>query len=106
MTLAKIFALPSPIQRHWQVGMRGYDQQVDDVVVEIGRYLHKHPDAADSVDGVRQWWLSTESSGASVAVVSAALDRLELEGVIRMRELPDGTRIYSGGSAGQRKNAN
>ena len=86
--------------------MRGHDQQVEDVAVEIGRYLHKHPDAADSVDGVRQWWLSTESAGTSVAVVSAALERLELRGVIKLRVLPDGTRIYSANLAGQCKNAN
>jgi hypothetical protein len=81
--------------------MPAHDQRIENVAMEIGRYLHAHPDAADSAEGVRHWWLTHENAKVALTVVDAALDRLISQGVVRMRVLADGTRIYSGRVKGQ-----
>jgi hypothetical protein len=50
----------------------------DDLAARILKYLKAHPNACDSADGIRQWWL--EGTGATLDEVSAALDRLVAEG--------------------------
>jgi hypothetical protein len=95
-----------PIEGNWQATMGAQVQGVENVAVEIGRYLHKHPDAADSVEGVRHWWLSAESSETSLAVVSAALEKLIAQGAVKLRVLADGTKIYSGNPRRQPKDVN
>jgi hypothetical protein len=81
--------------------MPAHDQRIENVAMEIGRYLHAHPDAADSAEGVRHWWLTHENAKVALTVVEAALGRLISQGVVRMRVLADGTRIYSGRVKGQ-----
>jgi hypothetical protein len=78
----------------WKAGM--HDQRIEEVAIEIGRYLHAHPDAADSAEGVRHWWLTEGSAKVALAIVYAALDKLVSQGAVKMRVLADGTRIYSG----------
>ena len=67
--------------------MHARDQRIEDVAMEIGRYLRANPDAADSVEGVRQWWLTHENAKVALTVVHAALDSLISQGVVRMRVL-------------------
>ena len=81
--------------------MHARDQRIEDVAIEIARYLSANPDAADSVEGIRHWWLTHENAKVALTVVDAALDRLISQGVVRMRVLADGTRIYSGRVKGQ-----
>jgi hypothetical protein len=66
--------------------------------------LRANPDAADSAEGVRQWWLTNENAKVALAVVDAALDKLISLGAVRMRILADGTRIYSGRIGGNVSN--
>jgi hypothetical protein len=47
----------------------------------------------------RHWW--HENAKVALTVVDVALDRLISQGVVRMRVLADGTRIYSGRVKGQ-----
>jgi hypothetical protein len=61
----------------------------------IVRYLTDHPDAADSLRGIRQWWL-----GARFLDVSDTQVRSTLEGLVQARRigrtrLADGTEVYS-----------
>src|SRR5262245_8306078 len=71
------------------------DARVDAVAGEIRRYLDAHPDAADTVDGVLQWWLSRASASASHETVEHALDVLVAAGEIVRRSHADGTVIYT-----------
>jgi hypothetical protein len=73
--------------------MNEHDQRVDSVATEIGRYLRAHPDAADSAEGVRQWWLR-DNATVALDLVAAALEKLTADGALRIRLLADGTRIY------------
>ena len=81
--------------------MPARDQRIENIAMEIGRYLHAYPDAADSAEGVRHWWLTEESANVALGVVYAALDKLVLQGVVKVRVLADGTKIYSGTIRGQ-----
>ena len=61
---------------------------------EIRRYLDAHPDAADTSDGVRQWWLSPEAAAAGAEAVRRALDRLVADSEMVSRVLVDGAIVY------------
>lgn len=63
-----------------------------DLEAELERYCHAHPRAADSVDGVRRWWLADPD--VSLAEVEAALEALVKRGLLDVRWLLDGTAIY------------
>ena len=63
-----------------------------DLEAELERYCHAHPHAADSVDGVRRWWLADPD--VSLDEVRAALESLVTRGLLDVRWLLDGTAIY------------
>jgi len=58
----------------------------------LERYCSAHPKAADSVDGVRRWWLADPA--IPFADVEAALEALVKRHLLDVRRLPDGTAIY------------
>jgi phage host-nuclease inhibitor protein Gam len=58
----------------------------------LRRYCTAHPNAADSVDGVRRWWLADPA--IPLADVEAALEALVKRGMLAVRRLPDGTAVY------------
>ncbi|WP_300450185.1 helix-turn-helix domain-containing protein [Accumulibacter sp.] len=66
------------------------------VVDAILRYLHRHPEAADTVDGVCEWWLPSHWS-VDGHLVEAALARLQAQGLVRRRENADRHVVYSRG---------
>jgi hypothetical protein len=47
---------------------------------DILRYLVRHPDAKDTVDGIMQWWLSGAYLGLREDELTAALDELARKG--------------------------
>jgi len=59
----------------------------------ILEYLNDHPDAADAVDGIRQWWLP-RGAERSTADVQAALDTLVERGLIARIERPGTPPVY------------
>jgi hypothetical protein len=61
----------------------------------IQRYVEANPDAADSAEGIRRWWLPAVLAEESPATVEEALDRLVAAGVISRRPLPDGRVLYA-----------
>lgn len=54
----------------------GAQPRVTALAAEILRYLDRHPNAADTIEGIAQWWLSTQRLHDSVAQVQAAVDAL------------------------------
>lgn len=71
----------------------------DDPVATIKRglmgYLAKHPAAADTPQGIQQWWLGPELAGEQEYRVVAALEDLSSAGLLKKTTLPDGTVIYA-----------
>jgi hypothetical protein len=75
--------------------MTGDDGGVQKVVGDIVRYIAQHPRAADSFDGIWQWWIPRQRYEDSRAAVEQALAELERRGVLKRSTLLDGTVVYS-----------
>lgn len=62
--------------------------------MEIVEYLHAHPSAADTVDGVIQWWLPLQRYETARDVIQKALDDLVEEGIIEYVKTGDDRRVF------------
>jgi hypothetical protein len=74
-------------------------KQIESAVEEIGRYLVAHPNASDTAEGVRDWWIGGQRAVFSLDVVQAALDRLVEAHMLECRSIPGGvlyTRVTEG----------
>lgn len=61
----------------------------------LSRYLARHPEAADSLIGIRQWWLPEPLQEVSIEELRATLLELVDVGEVRVSTLPDGTELYA-----------
>lgn len=71
------------------------DGNLSRVVRAIQDYFARHPDAADSAEGIARWWLAGEGMQASEDEVNAALGVLVRRGLVSPRRMPDGRLIYA-----------
>jgi hypothetical protein len=55
---------------------------------DILRYLAEHPGAADTVQGIHQWWLHQAWAEDATRVTQAALDILVKRGWLTETEIP------------------
>jgi hypothetical protein len=67
-------------------------RSVEETVEEIRRYLFEHPNACDTLEGVRVWWLRGRVPDA---LVQQALNALVARGLVERRRLPGGGAIYA-----------
>lgn len=74
--------------------MQVQEDHLTDVVDAILRYLADHPDAADTSEGIAKWWLPTDRTIDTEAVLSA-LARLEAQGLVHRRINADHHVLYS-----------
>jgi hypothetical protein len=58
----------------------------------LERYCAAHPNGADTVDGVRRWWLGDPA--IPFGDVEAALEALVKRGVLDVRPLHGGLAVY------------
>ena len=72
--------------------MNGRIRMIEDL---IARYIAAHPYAADTVDGIRDWWVAPDLPDAVRAEVQAAIDQLVARGTLAKSALPKGTLFYS-----------
>jgi hypothetical protein len=72
------------------------DELVRGLESEIKAYLKLHPHAADSIDGIRSWWLDPRHKVANEEQLQRALSGLVRQGIMHRTELPDGHVIYRG----------
>ena len=61
---------------------------------EIIQYLHMHPNAADSLNGVIDWWLSDRYQAEDVKEVEQVLGQLITDGLVKKIFLVDSTVLY------------
>jgi hypothetical protein len=61
----------------------------------LRRYLEQNPDAADGLEGIRQWWLTAELRATPIEQLQAALATLVTLGEMQLHILPDGTELYA-----------
>jgi hypothetical protein len=72
----------------------GSNYRPKDLRLEILEYLHAHPFAADTLDGIGQWWLPTEYYKISNDIIQKALDDLIKQGLVDYVDTGDGKRIF------------
>lgn len=75
------------------------DADIDELATEIAEYLARHPEAADSLDGIVHWWVGRQRFDCSATRVREALERLVARGLVRRWESGDGTCYYARGAA-------
>jgi hypothetical protein len=70
------------------------DTLVDELAAEIREYLDQNPHAADTLDGIVQWWIVQQRFLRGLHAAGRAVKRLIEQG--RMEELltPDGQVIF------------
>jgi hypothetical protein len=89
--------------RRWNGACTGPRCDVDEALAGIGQpmasleaavrqYCSKHPNCADTIEGVRRWWLGDLT--IPIADLERALERLVELGALERRLLADGTTIY------------
>lgn len=65
---------------------------------EIGRsvlvYLHGHPQAADTLRGIVNWWLPQQRYESDCQRIEHVLAHLVAEGLLHRERLPDGEVLY------------
>jgi hypothetical protein len=73
------------------------DEVVQAVAADIGRYLQRYPNAADTVEGIARWWLGGRCHENELRRVQQAIAVLVERGLMQKQTLPDGAEIYRAG---------
>ena len=68
-------------------------EKVLEVASEITRYLERRPNAAETVEGLAQWWLARQRFEDSREIVQAALEHLVFIGQVN-KYMAGGKAIY------------
>lgn len=69
--------------------------QKDRLISAITLYLKAHPNAADSVEGIMQWWLPQQQNPVDINDLQHALDYLVDTGAVSRTVLLDGRMLYT-----------
>lgn len=70
------------------------DSKAPDPRLEVLAYLHAHPSAADTLDGIIQWWLPLQRYEMAKDIIQRALDDLVEQGIVDYVETSGGRRIF------------
>ena len=70
------------------------ESSAEQLAALIEAYLKRWPRAADTEQGIAEWWMREAGVVASAGDVASALEVLLARGVVRRVQLPDGTRLY------------
>jgi hypothetical protein len=65
-----------------------------DVMEEILSYLRNHPNAADTLDGILNWWLPRQRYETEQKRIEQGLEHLVTQGLVSKKVLSDGTILY------------
>ena len=60
----------------------------------IIRYLLKHPDAGDTIEGIATWWIAIERVETGIEEVRSAVNGLVSKGILIPREIRNGPQVY------------
>lgn len=75
--------------------MKGQDMEDDNVALCILAYLRCRPRAADTVEGIANWWIAQQRLNESVEEVQRSIETLKAQGLISERKGPDGRSIFT-----------
>jgi hypothetical protein len=65
------------------------------VIAAVERHLRAHPNAADTADGIRRWWLTGPMATMPLATIEAALDKMVRNGRMSRIENLSGKAVYT-----------
>lgn len=82
------------VASHGDARMPRNEHDAAGIAGPILHYLREHPDAADTADGIRQWWLPRQGVTRSVDDVEAALDDLVERGIVARIDRPGMPTVY------------
>lgn len=85
--------------------VRNKIQPRDRLINAITHYLDDHPKAADSVEGIMQWWLP-QHERVDMEDLQQALDYLVETRAVSRIVLPDGRMLYTSREKGATKHEN
>ena len=68
------------------------DMEIETAVLS---YLDRHPNAADTLEGIANWWLPQQRYITAQVRIHAVLQELVSRGVLQLRRLPDGAALYT-----------
>jgi len=80
--------------------LRDMENDEPDIAIlreEILGYLKANPSAADSLEGIKSWWLTSVYKKKDSYKVEQVLKQLVAEGLVKKAALVDGTIIYKHG---------
>lgn len=66
-----------------------------DVQGAVRSYLLLHPQAADTLVGIHQWWLPDFLRSTSIELIKLALTDMVTRGELRCDVLSDGSHLYA-----------
>lgn len=68
---------------------------LSEIQSEVLGYLQEHPNAADTAEGIRQWWLLKRLAMCSQEKVQRALDELRTRHLIESCWMSNGNEVFS-----------
>lgn len=71
------------------------DSEVRRIAEKIACYLRAHPYAADTIEGIAEWWLPSKGIEVSASMIQQALNDLCAQSVVVCHAHPNGNNIYS-----------
>jgi Fe2+ or Zn2+ uptake regulation protein len=76
-------------------------EAIGDIQAELLGYLEEHPEAADSLDAIQQWWILQRVYRYSRATIQCALDQLVKARLVERKVMTDGREVYKRSSLAQ-----
>jgi hypothetical protein len=71
-----------------------HHDDIERISEEIRMYLRRHPNAADTLEGIVKWWLAQMRFEEAATIVEKALERLIASGEVVQSTNADNQRIY------------
>jgi len=71
------------------------DSDIQQIADQIESYLNSHPNAADTIEGILQWWLPGKRIEASTLIVQQALNYLASKSAVKASVNLSGNKVYS-----------
>ncbi len=67
----------------------------DEIERSVLAYLHRHPQAADTLSGIVHWWLPRQRYESGCQRIERVLSELVARGLVRRDPLPQGDVLYA-----------
>lgn len=76
--------------------MSDFDESdIQKIAEQIAGYLNNHPNAADTIEGIAQWWLPGKRMEVSITIIQRALNQLVSSSVVEFSTNISGHKVYS-----------